>query len=91
MVVGTLKQNYPRWTSNPDMQKNIFFTPTWLEQKIFYPIKCVNNDKSNLQQNRVNGQKNKNSANKYQKSDIQFQNVLKKMPPKNAKLCHYSL
>ena len=62
--------------------KKIFFTPTWFDQKIFYPKKCVNYEKSNLQQNSVKGQKDQKSAKKCKKNYIRFQNVLKKVTTK---------
>ena len=51
----------------PDMQNDIFFTQTWFEPKIFYPKKCVNYDKSNLQQNSVRGPKDPNIPNNAKK------------------------
>ena len=33
------------------------FTQTWFKPKIFYPKKCVKNDKSNLRQNSEKAQK----------------------------------
>ena len=62
-----------------DMLKDNFFTQTWFEPKIFYPRKCINYDKSNLQQDSVKGQKDPNSDKKNSKSNIKFQNV-----PENA-------
>ena len=44
------------------MQKDIFFTQTWFEPKLFYPKKCVNYGKSNSKQNNVKGQKEPNSV-----------------------------
>ena len=60
------------------MEKDTFSTQIWLEPKTFYQIKCANYNKSNLEQNSVTGPKDPNSAKKYQKSNIQFQNVPKK-------------
>ena len=50
-----------------DMQKDKFVTQTWFQPKVFYPIKCVNYNKSNLRQNTVKGPKDPNSAKKLQK------------------------
>ena len=43
------------------MQKDKYFTQAWFQPKILYPKKCVNYDKSNLQQNSVKGPKDPNS------------------------------
>ena len=47
-----------------DMQKYyfFFFTETWFEPKIFYPKKCVNDNKSNSPEDSVKGPKDPNSA-----------------------------
>ena len=49
------------------MQKDNYFTQTWFEPKIFYLKKCVNIDISNWRQNNVNGQRDPNSVEKFQK------------------------
>ena len=48
-------------------EKTICFTPTSFEPKLFYPKKCENNEKSNLRQNSVKGQKDQYSAKKAKK------------------------
>ena len=59
------------------MQKEFFLHQHGLTKKYFTRKKCVNYDKSNLQENSVKGQKDKNSAKKMPQSNIKFQNVLK--------------
>ena len=44
------------------MQKDNIFRPTWFAPKIFYPKKCLNDNKSNLKQKNVKGQKDQNSV-----------------------------
>ena len=48
-----------------------------LSQKKNYKKKCVNYDKSNLEQKSVKGPKDPNSAKKMPKSNIKFQNMRK--------------
>ena len=62
----------------PDMQKDNYFTQTWIQPKKNYPKKCVNYEKSKSQQNSVKGQKGPNSAKKMLKTNIKFQYVQKK-------------
>ena len=56
-----------RWELTGRHGKRQFFTDTWFESKIFYPKKCVNYNKSNLQQNSVKGPKDPNSEKKMSK------------------------
>ena len=49
------------------MEKDTFSTQIWLEPKTFDQIKCVNYNKSNLEQNSVTGPKDPNSAKKMPK------------------------
>ena len=58
------------------MQKDNYFTRARFEPKYFYPKKCVNYDKSTLQQNSVKGPKEPNS-------NINFKNVLKNATKKS--------
>ena len=70
----------------PDMEKYNFLH----EPKIFHPKKCVNYNKSNLQQNSVKGPKDPNGAFLFSKSNIKFQN-LSKNSTKNSKSLHFLL
>ena len=83
------KSNDHSFGTDRDRKRQLFFTSkAWA--KIILPKMCVNNDKSNLRQNSVTGPKDQNNPKKMPKSNIKYQNVLK-MPPKSAKLQHYSL
>ena len=71
-----------------DMEKTIFFKQICFEPKMFYPKKCVNYNKSNLQRCSVKCPKEPTNA---KKSNRKCKNVPKKMPPRSAKLQQYSL
>ena len=75
----------------PNLQRCKFFfflhKQVW-SQKVFYPKKCVNYDKSNLQQNSVKGQKDPNSEEKKCQRITKLPNFAKKC---NQKAWQYSL
>ena len=78
IIIINMKKNQ-WWRLRPDLQKDKKFTQTWFVPKIFYPKKCVNYDKSTLQQNSIKAQKTQIVKKKMPKRYLKFQNV-----PKNA-------
>ena len=74
---------YKKGHKEAEVEKDYFFTQARLKQKLFYPKKCVNYDKSDLQQNSV---KDPNSERKIPKSNIKFQNVKKEKNTKKPKI-----
>ena len=73
-----LPSPHRQWTSRSDMQKDILFTQTWFEPKIFYLKKCLNYDKSNSPKNATKTAKLRH----YSLSPTKQRNILERFYPR---------